>query len=95
MKHVLVVTRHMSLVDYAMEIGLIDSSAEVVSHVTAEIVKDRHVLGVLPHSMSCLTLSFTEIPLSLPAELRGTELTIEQLRQYAGQPVTYKVEKVA
>lgn len=31
--------------------------------------------------------------MTLPPELRGVELTIEQMRLFADQPVTYKVTK--
>lgn len=89
-----VVTHHPGLVEYLREIGLCDDNTIVVAHATAEEIKDKHVCGVLPHSLSCLTSQFTEVPLNLPAELRGTELTKEQVRQYAGEPVSYVVRKV-
>ncbi len=91
MKIDLVVTRHPGLVEYLREIGLADSDTEVVAHATPENVSGKHVCGVLPHSLSCLTASFTEVPLQLPAELRGKELTLGEVRQYAGAPVTYRV----
>jgi putative CRISPR-associated protein (TIGR02620 family) len=90
----LVVTRHPALVDYLREIGLIDGEAEVVDHATPELVTGRHVIGVLPHSLSCLTASFTEVPLRLTPELRGKELDLETLRKIAGRPVTYRVERL-
>jgi putative CRISPR-associated protein (TIGR02620 family) len=87
----LIVTRHSGLVEYLKEQGLVSDVVEVIAHATPEAVAGRHVCGVLPHSLSCLTASFTEVPLRLPPELRGKELSLEQLRQYAGKPVTYKV----
>ena len=87
----IVVTRYPCLVEYLREINLADETTKVVSHATPETIRGNNVCGVLPHSLSCLAASFTEIPLALPPELRGTELTIEQVRQYAGPPVTYKV----
>jgi len=90
----LVVTRHPALVDYLRENGLTDSSTEVVAHATPEVVCGKNVCGVLPHSLSCLTKSFTEVPLFLPADLRGKELTLEQVRQYAQPAVTYQVNKI-
>ncbi|MFA5340560.1 MAG: CRISPR-associated protein Csx16 [Clostridia bacterium] len=87
----IIVTRHPGLVEYLREIGLADSLTEVISHASPEAVAGKRVCGVLPHSLSCLCESFTEIPLVLPAELRGAELTIEQVRQYAKPAVTYKV----
>jgi len=89
----LVVTRHPGLVSYLMELGLATAETQVIAHATAETVAGRHVCGVLPHSLSCLCASFTEVPLSLPAELRGQELTLEQVRRYAGLPVTYTVRR--
>lgn len=90
---VLIVTRHAGLVAYLIAEGLVPSDVEVVSHASPENVADKHVWGVLPHNLSCLTRSFTEIPLDLPAELRGQELSEAQVRQYAGEAVTYKVSK--
>ena len=90
----LVVTRHPALIEYLQEIGLADSTTEVVAHATPEVVRGKHVCGVLPHSLSCLTKSFTEVPLFLPAELRGKELTVEQVRQYAQPAVTYQINKI-
>ena len=91
MKIDLVVTRHAGLVSYLKSEGIIDDATIVTPHATPENVRDKHVLGVLPHSLSCLCESFTEVPLNLPADLRGKELTEQDVRQYAGQPVTYTV----
>lgn len=88
----LIVTRHQGLVDYLVEEGFVSSDCEVVSHATPNVVQNRHVWGVLPHSLSSLAASFTEVPLDLPPELRGVGLSEEQVRQYAGEPVTYFVE---
>ena len=90
----LVVTRHPGLVEFLKELGLATEETVVVSHASPETVTGRQVCGVLPHSLSCLCETFTEVPLTLPPELRGVELTLAQVRQYAGEPVTYKVRRV-
>lgn len=90
-KNALVVTRHQSLVDYLREQNVIDDSATIIAHATASAVTGKNVIGVLPHSLSCLTASFTEVPLDLPSDLRGKELSVEQMRQYAKSPITYSV----
>lgn len=87
----LVVTRHPNLTAYLKEIGLIDDTATVIEHASVDDIKGKDVVGILPHSLSCLTSSFTELPLRLPPELRGQELSIDDLRAYAGEPATYKV----
>jgi len=87
----LVVTRHPALVQHLTNLGLVNEETVIVAHVTPDLVRDKKVCGVLPHSLSCLTKTFTEVPLMVPAELRGVELTLEQVRQYAGKPVTYRI----
>lgn len=90
-----VVTRHESYVQYALEIGLIqENEYEVVSHATPETVSGKDVIGILPHHLSCLTNTFTEIPMNIPVELRGKELSLEQMRLYASAPTTYQVKKI-
>ena len=91
MKIDLVVTRHPALVEYLRELGLVKEGVEVVTHATPKMVEGRHVCGVLPHSLSCLTASFTEVPLRLTPEMRGKELSLNTLREIAGKPVTYTV----
>jgi putative CRISPR-associated protein (TIGR02620 family) len=90
----LIVTRHPALLQYLQEIGLATSEVEVVNHASEEIVRGRNVCGVLPHSLSSICETFTEVPLRLPPELRGQELTLEQLREYSGEPVTYRVRQL-
>ena len=86
-----VVTRHAALITYLLEEGIITAGAKVVSHASFAEIDGKHVVGVLPHSLSCLCASFTEVPLFLPPELRGKELTVSQVREYAGNPATYLV----
>jgi len=90
----LIITRHPGLVEYLREIGMADAETLVISHATPENVAGKNTCGVLPHSLSCLCETFTEVPLALPQELRGAELTVEQVRQFAGKSVTYKVEVI-
>lgn len=90
----LVVTRHPGLVEHLRNIGLIGADAQVLEHASEEDILGRDVIGVLPHSLSCLTTSFTEVPLNLPAEMRGKELSAEDVARYAGEPVTYQVTRL-
>lgn len=91
----LVVTRHTGLVQYLLDHDLVDKYTRVIPHATPNEVRNKRVCGVLPHSLSCLCDTFTEVPLlNLPPELRGVELSYGQLKQYAGAPVTYQVRRV-
>ncbi len=89
----LIVTRHPGLIEYLKEIGMADDSTKAIEHASPEDIKGLNVCGVLPHSLSCLCKSFTEVPIFIPQELRGEELNIEQVKQYAQPAVTYQITK--
>lgn len=91
MEKVVVVTRHAGLVEYLEEAGIIPVGTPVIGQASIEDVKGKHVIGVLPNHLAVHAASITEIPLNIPAELRGKELTIEQVRQFAGEPATYVI----
>ena len=91
----IVVTRYKGLVQYLQELKLIEEDTEVVAHANIEDVKDKHVLGVLPLWLSCHAAKITEIQLKLPAEKRGKELSVEEVRFFALSPRTYVVKEVA
>lgn len=86
-----VVTRHPALITYLVEVGLVQEGVEVVSHADEVAVHGKHVIGVLPLRLAALAASITEIPMILPPELRGVELTLDQIREHAGEPSTYVV----
>lgn len=89
-----IVTRHQGLVDYLIAEAIVPADAHVIAHATPEDLRDKHVVGVLPHNLSCLCASYTEIPLQLTPEMRGRELSEEEVREVAGEPATYKVTKL-
>lgn len=89
----IVVTRHAALVEYLENIGIIPVGAPVISHATADDVKGKHVIGVLPLSLAALAESVTEFPLNVPADMRGKELSLAEVVKFAGKPATYKVTK--
>lgn len=88
-----VVTRHEALVEYLVEAGIVDPGTPVIPHATEDHVRGRHVIGVLPLRLAALAESVTEIPLSLPPEARGRELSLDEVRRYAGLPATYVVRR--
>jgi hypothetical protein len=94
MNNTVVVTRHPALVTLLVEKGVIEPGTPVLSHAGASDVEGKHVVGVLPLQLSALALSITEVPLRLSPEDRGVELTLERLKEIAGEPVTYQVTKV-
>lgn len=89
---ILIVTRHQALVEFLREeLGI---EGEVVPHATAEQVRNRRVVGVLPLHLASLTESVTSVDLDLPPELRGKELTLQQLKDCYKGIETYVVRDV-
>lgn len=91
---ILVVTRHLGLFQFLREECSLPAWAEVVSHVSPEEVQGKHVIGVLPHHLSSAASQYTEIPLILHPEMRGKELSAEEVKKAAQPPRTYIVEVV-
>jgi hypothetical protein len=95
----LVVTRQPYLVDILRERGVIDDTTPVLSRATRSAVKGKHVLGLLPNYLASLAASITEIPMRLTNEdylaMHRGELTLERARAVVGDPVTYRVERIA
>lgn len=90
-----IVTRHPAMVTHLQDTVPECRHAPVVAHAAAHDVAGKHVYGVLPLSLAVLADRVTEVPLSLPRALRGQELTLKQVRQHAGDPVTYTVGAVS
>ena len=90
----LVVTRHQGLVEYLLERGIITRDVPVISHATPDQVRGKDVIGVLPPHLSCLTRSVTKIPLNLTPQMRGMELSVDDVRKIAGPARTYYVTEV-
>ena len=91
MHETIVVTRHPALVDLLVERGIIDGSEPILEHATANDVRGRHVIGVLPLALAAEAKTVTEVPLSLAPADRGQELGIDRLREVAGTARTYVV----
>jgi len=90
----IIVTRHPALAEYLRRHGYTEGAPEVREHVTAEEVRGCHVIGVLPLHLAAEAASVTEVPLALTPDMRGRELTLEELERVAGRPRRYVVRVV-
>lgn len=94
-EEILVVTRHKGMLEYLVYMGYIPSDSRSITHVTdPSVIKGRIVWGVLPHSLSSLCSVFCEVPLNLPPEYRGKELSMEEMARFAGPAKYYQVKAV-
>lgn len=87
----LIVTRHPALLDYLQELGFADDTTMVMSHVTAADIEGLVVAGVLPFHLAARARRVLEVPLHIPQEMRGVELTLNQIREFAGPVTEYSV----
>ena len=78
----LIVTRHPALKDYLIERGVADAATPVLPHAGIEDVQGKAVAGVLPLHLAAACGSLTTVELALPLELRGKELSLEDMRRY-------------
>ena len=87
----IVVTRHKALVQFLVKRKMIGANTPIIAHATEKDVRDKDVIGVLPLRLAALAASVTEVPMDIPAELRGQELSLEQVEAFSGEPVKYTV----
>ncbi len=87
----IIVTRHSSLVDVLREMYPELVGCPVVSHATYADVAGRHVYGILPLDLAAVADKVTAVTLMIPADLRGVELSAEQVLQYMTRGETYRV----
>ncbi len=87
-----VVTRHDALVEFLQEEGIITGEEKIMSHAEVEDIRGKRVIGVLPLSLAVEAAVVIEIPLNIPSELRGKELTVEQVREFSSSPNEYIVK---
>lgn len=86
-----IVTRHPALVDLLIEKGLVDKGTPVLDHASHADVSGKDVFGILPLHLAAAANTVTEIPMRMTRDMRGAELTLDEIREIAEEPRTYKV----
>lgn len=92
---VVIVTRHKALLEYILEQDVLTNLNEdtwVLTHVSdPQEIRGKIVVGVLPLHLAAEAAEVWEYPMDIPKELRGQELSLDQVKQYAGPLRKYKV----
>ena len=90
-----VITRHKALLAYLLDKDIIkEGEYKLIEHADYKDVEGQDVIGVLPLQLASYAKSVTEVPLKLTPELRGKELTFEEVEKIAQEPVQYIVREV-
>lgn len=86
------VTRHEALIEYFSNMGI--TFDKVITHATVEDVTGNDVYGVLPLHLASLANTVTTVDMDLPAEMRGKELSLSDIKTYFTGMSTYQVKKI-
>lgn len=86
----LIVTRHNALVVYLRGLGI---KAPVVPHAEPRDVRGKNICGVVPLSLAMHAKSVTVVPLHLKYDMRGKELTYDEIKVVADKPQRYVVRR--
>ena len=87
----IIVTRHSGLVDWLAQHGI---SGTVIASATPDDVHGKHVIGALPLHLAALADSVTTVDFDCPFDLRGKDLSSDQLDSLGATMNTYKVSKI-
>ena len=88
-----IISRHQGLLDWLASKGI---TGRVIPHATSDDVRGKNVIGNLPLHLAALADTVTVVNLpNLPAELRGKELSAEEMDQYGASLATYKVKHLS
>lgn len=91
----LIITRHNALIAYLVDKDIIkEGEYKWIEHADYKDVEGQDVIGVLPLQLASYAKSVTEVPLKLTPEMRGKELTFEEVKKIAGKPAQYIVREV-
>ena len=92
MSNIVIITRHAGLVEWLKRRGIV---GEVIAHATPEQVAGKFVYGALPLHLAALALGVATIDMPrLPAELRGQNLTPEQMDDAGATLAQYQVTRI-
>ena len=91
----LVVTRHQGLIDFLREKGIIDENTKILTHISdPSEVKDKVVLGNLPLHLASMTKMLITPVLNLTPEMRGKDLSKEDVEKVFGGFKAFEVKEV-
>ena len=86
-----IITRHDGAVEWLRQHGIF---GKVIAHASEADVIGKDVVGILPLHLAALANSVTAIVMDLPPELRGKDITPEQMDDCGAKLVKYEVRRV-
>lgn len=84
----IIITRHNGLVDWLSQRGI---TGTVIASATPDDVRGKHVIGALPLHLAALAIDITTVDYNCPMDLRGKDLSAQQLDDLGAVLNTYTV----
>lgn len=88
----LIITRHPGLLEFLLQEGVLVGSVPVLAHAKAEDLRGKVVIGVLPLHLAAEADLVIEAQLDLTPEMRGKELSADEVRRVFRGFRAYRVE---
>jgi len=90
--NIVIITRHAGLVEWLKRRGI---EGEIIAHATAQDVEGKFVYGALPLHLAALALGVATIDMPrLTPELRGQDLSPEQMDDAGAELAQYAVQRI-
>lgn len=91
----IIVTRHRSLADFLISVGLATVETPVIEEVGDwRQIAGKHVAGNLPIHLARLTEFYTAVTLLIPPTHRNKELSLKEVSDFAIEIAHYRVDPV-
>lgn len=90
----ILITRHPDVIKLLKELKVIDSETTIIDHATAEDIKGKEVIGILPIDLAAHCSKVHSIIWNIPIEARGRDWTYEETKRYYSGIKTYIVREI-
>ena len=88
MKNAVIISRHRGAIDWLAQQGI---TGTVVAHATKDDVLGKDVVGNLPLDLAALANTVTSILMTVPADMRGKDLTADDMVKMGARLQMFKV----
>ena len=89
----LIISRHAGAMGWIQKHHPEFAECELITHASPEILKGKRVIGILPIQLAVLATEFWNLSLNVPANMRGKELTIEDMEKFDCKIEQFQITK--
>nr|BDI55091.1 MAG: CRISPR-Cas system-associated protein Csx16 [uncultured archaeon] len=94
MSEIIIVSRHAGAINWLKKHYPKFSNLKHLTHISEEEIKDRIIIGTLPVNLAVLAKEYWHLSMNVPLEMRGKELTVEDMENFNCKIENYKILKI-